>query len=236
MAVVRVGTSGWSYREWKGSFYPADLKNHQMLAYYGERFDSVEVNNTYYRLPTREVLEGWATQVPAGFSFVVKASRHITHRAKLSIEAADPLAYLLETCNVLGDKLGPVLFQTPPWLKCDLPVLRDFLALIPSGVRAAFEFRNSTWFDDRVYTALAESNAALAVADTGDELRDPPLVRTADWGYARLRRSEYRGELLKQWADGLSDVSWDSVWVFFKHDDGGAGPRLAAQFRALTQA
>ena len=126
MAVVHVGTSGWSYREWKGSFYPADLKNHQMLAYYGERFDSVEVNNTYYRLPTREVLEDWATQVPAGFSFVVKASRHITHRAKLRTEAADPLAYLLETCNVLGDKLGPVLFQTPPWLKCDLPVLRDF--------------------------------------------------------------------------------------------------------------
>ena len=124
----------------------------------------------------------------------------------------------------MGDKLGPVLFQTPPWLKCDLPVLRDFLALIPSGVRAAFEFRNSTWFDDRVYTALAESNAALAVADTGDELRDPPLVRTADWGYARLRRSEYRGELLKQWADGLSDMSWDYLWVFFKHDDGGAGP------------
>ena len=133
---VHVGTSGWSYPEWKGSFYPEDLKSDRMLAYYGERFDSVEVNNTFYRLPKREVLEGWAAQVPPGFSFVVKASQRITHRAKLGPDSADPLRYLLETCGALGEKLGPVLFQTPPWLKRDLGVLRDFLALLPAGVRA----------------------------------------------------------------------------------------------------
>ena len=195
---IHVGTSGWSYAEWKGSFYPEDIKNERMLAYYGERFDSVEVNNTFYRLPRREVLEGWAAQVPAGFSFVIKASRRITHKAKLGPDAADPLAYLFEACGALGDRLGPVLFQTPPWLKQDLPRLRDFLTLLPDGARAAFEFRSSSWYDDRVYYELAARNAALVVADTGEDDQDPPVVRTSDWGYARLRRVEYPGTLLEQ--------------------------------------
>jgi len=229
---VHIGTSGWSYKEWKGSFYPADLKADAMLAYYGERFDSVEVNNTFYRLPTPEMLTGWADQVPAGFSFVVKASQRITHRAKLGPDAAEPLAWLLDACGALGDKLGPILFQTPPWLKQDLPVLRDFLALLPPGVRAAFEFRNVTWFEDAVYDALAEKNAALAVADTGEE-GDPPLVKTSDWGYARLRRVEYPGMLLEEWAERLGGVPWDHLWVFFKHEDEGTGPRLAERFRGL---
>jgi uncharacterized protein YecE (DUF72 family) len=232
---VHIGTSGWSYPEWRGSFYPEDLKSDRMLAFYGEHFDSVEVNNTFYRLPKREVLEGWAGQVPAGFSFVVKASQRITHRAKLGPDSADPLRYLLETCGALGEKLGPVLFQTPPWLKRDLGVLRDFLALLRADVRAAFEFRNETWFADPVYEALAERNAALAVADTGEE-GDPPLVKTADWGYARLRRVEYPGALLDEWAERLAGVPWGHLWVFFKHEDEGTGPKLAARFRGLIGA
>jgi len=235
MMAVHIGTSGWSYKEWKGSFYPAGIKADAMLAYYGARFDSVEVNNTFYRLPTREVLSGWAEQAPPGFSFAVKASQRITHRAKLGPDAAEPLGYLLETCGALGDKLGPILFQTPPWLKQDLPVLRDFLALLPVGVRAAFEFRNTSWFDDAVYEALAERNAALAVADTGEE-GDPPLVKTADWGYARLRRVAYPGTLLEEWAERLSRIGWDGLWVFFKHEDEGTGPKLATRFRALIGA
>jgi uncharacterized protein YecE (DUF72 family) len=166
---------------------------------------------------------------------VVKAPQRITHRAKLGPEAADPLRYLLETCGALGDKLGPVLFQTPPWLERDLGVLRDFLALLPAGVRAAFEFRNATWFEDPVYEALAERNAALAVADTGEE-GDPPLVKTADWGYARLRRVEYPGALLDEWAERLAGVPWEHLWVFFKHEDEGTGPKLAARFRGLIGA
>jgi uncharacterized protein YecE (DUF72 family) len=231
---LHVGTSGWSYPEWKGSFYPEDIKADAMLAYYAARFDSVEVNNTFYRLPKREVLKGWGEQVPPGFSFVVKASQRITHRAKLGQDAADPLAYLLDCCGELGEHQGPVLYQTPPWLKKDIAVLKDFLALLPAGHRAAFEFRNVSWFDDEVYAALEAKNAVLAVADTGEEEKDPPLVRTADWGYARLRREEYPGDALGDWAERLTGVGWGDLWVFFKHEDEGTGPRLAARFRELA--
>lgn len=233
---LHVGTSGWSYPEWKGSFYPEDIHADRMLAYYAERFDSVEVNNTFYRLPKREVLRGWSEQVPPGFSFVIKASQRITHKARLGAEAADPLAYLLECCGELGDRLGPVLYQTPPWLKKDAALLEGFLALLPAGHRAAFEFRNASWFDDEVYRILGARNAALVVADTGEEGKDPPLVRTADWGYARLRRVEYPGDLLAQWAARLAATEWRELWVFFKHEDEATGPRLAARFRDLASA
>ncbi len=233
--ITHIGTSGWSYPEWKGSFYPADLKSDAMLAYYADRFSSVEVNNTFYRLPKREVMEGWGEQVPAGFSFVIKASQRITHKAKLGPDAADSLAYLLEACAALGDRLGPILFQTPPWLKKDVALLRSFLALLPAETRASFEFRNKTWFDEEVYDALRERNAALVAADTGEEEKDPPLVRTADWGYARLRRVEYPGPLLEDWAARLGAMEWERLWVFFKHEDEGTGPRLAARFQELMR-
>jgi uncharacterized protein YecE (DUF72 family) len=231
---LHVGTSGWQYAEWKGSFYPDKISAAKMLPYYGERFDSVEVNNTFYRLPKPGVLKGWAEQVPPGFSFVIKASQRITHHKKLGPEAADTVKYMLECCAELGDRLGPVLYQTPPWLKKDVAVLNDFLALLPPGHRAAFEFRSTSWFDDEVYAALEAKNAALVVADTGEEDKDPPLVRTADWGYARLRRVEYPGDLLGEWADRLESVGWGELWVFFKHEDEGTGPRLAARFRELA--
>ena len=231
---LRVGTSGWSYPEWKGSFYPEDMKADAMLPYYAERFESVEVNNTFYRLPSREVMKAWGERVPPGFSFVVKASQRITHKAKLGPDAADPLAYLLDCCGELGDRLGPVLYQTPPWLKKDVGVLARFLELLPEGHRAAFEFRNATWFDDETYDALRARNAALVVADTGEEGKDPPLVRTSDWGYARLRRVEYPGDLLIEWAARLTGQGWEDLWVFFKHEDEGTGPKLAARFREIA--
>jgi uncharacterized protein YecE (DUF72 family) len=235
MAATHIGTSGWSYPEWKGSFYPEDMKADAMLPFYASRFASVEVNNTFYRLPSREVMKAWGEQVPPGFSFVIKASQRITHNAKLGPNAADPLAYLLDACGELGDRLGPILFQTPPWLKKDAALLRSFLALVPTGIKASFEFRNTTWFDEETYDALREKNAALVVADTGEEEKDPPLLRTADWGYARLRRVEYPGDLLADWAKRLKEMGWERLWVFFKHEDEGTGPKLAARFQELMR-
>jgi uncharacterized protein YecE (DUF72 family) len=231
---VRAGTSGWSYDEWKGSFYPADISGGRMLRYYSERFGSVEVNNTFYRLPKPEVLAGWASQVPEAFTFVLKASQRITHSGKLGEGAAEPLAYFLSSCEAMGEKLGPILFQTPPWLKKDVAVLRDFLARIPAARRAAFEFRNESWFDDEVYDALRAHDAAFVVADTG-EGKDPPLVPTATWGYARLRRVAYEGGLLESWARALTEPPWTELYAFFKHEDEGSGPRLAARFLELAQ-
>jgi uncharacterized protein YecE (DUF72 family) len=233
---VCAGTSGWSYDEWKGSFYPEGLPSRKMLAYYAEHFRTVEVNNTFYRMPKPEVLAGWAEQVPDDFRFVLKASRRITHNAKLGAAAADSLAYLFTCADAMGEKLGPVLFQTPPWLKKDALVLRDFLALIPSGRKAAFEFRNDSWFDDEVYGLLAASDAAFAVADTGEEGKDPPLVPTASWGYARLRRVAYDEGVLEGWAKDLTRPDWKELYVFFKHEDEGTGPRLAKKFLELVGA
>ncbi len=230
-----VGTSGWSYKEWKGPFYPEDLPNDKMLGFYSEHLSSVEVNNTFYRMPKREVLEAWSAQTPSEFSFVLKASRRITHQAKLGEGAADPLQFLLGNSEVLGEKRGPILFQTPPWLKKDLDLLEAFLGLIPGEVKAAFEFRSTSWFVDEVYELLRRHGAALVAADTGDEKKDPPLVVTAPFGYARLRRESYGEGLLESWARRMSEAGWDELWVFFKHEDEGAGPRLATRFRALIE-
>lgn len=143
------------------------------------------------------------------------------------------MAYLLDACGELGAQLGPVLFQTPPWLKKDVPLLKNFLALLTPGGWGAFEYRSTSWLDDEVYDALRERNAALVVADTGEAEKDSPLVRTADWGYARLLLVSYSGALLEEWATRLARVGWDHLWVFFKHDDEGTGARLAAQFQQL---
>jgi len=216
---IRVGTSGYSYREWKGSFYPEKLKNADMLRYYAERFSSVEINNTFYRMPKASVLEAWAEQVPTDFLFVLKASQQITHRKRLK-DAGEPLAYLLETADVLGDRRGPLLFQLPPNLKMDLDRLRGFLALLPEGRPFAFEFRHETWVDDEVHSTLRERNCALVCADTETSGEDgAPIVPTADWGYLRLRRCDYTAAELQPWADRIRAQPWERAFVFFKHED-----------------
>lgn len=228
---VLAGTSGWQYKEWKGSFYPEDLSTDAMLSYYGDRFATVEVNNTFYRMPSEKVLRGWAEQVPDGFSFVLKASRRITHNARLKPEAADSLEYLLRTAGVLGDRLGPILFQLPPNLKKDLPRLRDFLTMLPAGTRSAFEFRHPSWLDDDVFQSLREADAALCVANT--EEGETPLEPTARYGYLRLRKETYQPGELEEWARRVGEQDWGEAYVFFKHEDEGAGPKLAARFLEL---
>jgi uncharacterized protein YecE (DUF72 family) len=216
---VRVGTSGFSYKEWKGSFYPEDLKSAGMLAYYAERFSSVEINNTFYRMPKASVLEGWAEQVPSDFLFVLKASQQITHRKRLR-DAGEPLAYLMETASTLRDRLGPVLFQLPPSLRKDLPRLREFLSLLPPGRPFAFEFRHPSWSDEEIHSALREGNHALVCADTEDSAGGgAPIVPTADWGYLRLRRCDYTEDELHPWVDRILSQPWDRAFVFFKHED-----------------
>jgi uncharacterized protein YecE (DUF72 family) len=228
-----VGTSGFAYGEWKGSFYPEDLPDREMLSYYGSQLNSVEINNTFYRMPTVKSLGAWAVQVPERFSFVLKASRRITHQKKLR-DAGEDLDYLVTTASELGARLGPILFQLPPYLKKDMPLLRDFVALLPEGVRAAFEFRSSSWFEDEVYETLSERDLALVVADAGNEKLPPVIVGTAPYGYARLRREEYGADDLRAWAEELSAPEWEDLYVFFKHEDAGAGPRLARRFADMV--
>ena len=222
------GTSGFSYKEWKGSFYPEKLPATKMLEYYSRQLASVEINNTFYRLPRAEMLEKWAAQVPDDFVFVLKASRRITHMQRLK-DAGDPLEYLVTTAvGALGERLGPILFQLPPYLRKDVERLRDFLAIVPDTVRAAFEFRHESWFGDDVYQALADHGAALVTADTGEG--EAPVVETAGFGYARLRRPGYGEAELAEWATALRRPAWSDVFVFFKHEDEGAGPRMAGAF------
>jgi uncharacterized protein YecE (DUF72 family) len=218
---IRVGTSGYAYKEWRGSFYPEKFKPALMLGYYSARFSTVEINNTFYKLPERQTLERWAEQVPAGFVFVLKASQRITHRQRLAPESKETLDYMLDTGSALGDKLGPILFQTPPFLKKDAPRLRAFLELLPASQRSAFEFRHESWQDEEVYEALRARNATLVCADTEDSgALGAPIVPTADWGYLRLRRMDYDAAALEPWAARIRSQPWRQAFVFFKHEDG----------------
>lgn len=222
---VHTGTSGWSYKEWKGSFYPAELPVDDMLAYYATRFPTVEINNSFYRIPREKVLLEWAAQVPPEFRFVLKASRRITHINRLTDEDGS-LAYFLRTVNVLGERLGPTLFQCPPTLRKDLGRLTDFLAMVPRTWRAALEFRHASWFEDAVYQALREHDVALVGAEDDDGAT--PLVATASWGYLRLRRTRYEERDLRAWCDRIGGQPWREAYVFLKHDEeSGAGPDAA---------
>ncbi len=224
-----VGTSGFSYKEWKGPFYPEDLASKDMLSYYGGKLPAVEVNNTFYRLPRASVLESWAEQVPGDFRFSIKASRKITHFKRLKPEAADETGYLMETVTALGDRLGVVLFQLPPNLKKDLPRLEAFLEMLPHGTRAAFEFRHASWLNEDVYGVLRARDYALVCADVDEDGLDTPLVG-GSWGYLRMRRFGYSDEDLGEWMGRLREQGWDEAFVFFKHEDEGAGPAMAARF------
>ena len=212
------GASGYAYKEWKGDFYPADIKPADMLAWYAARLPTVEINNTFYRMPKAEVLEGWAATTPESFRFSIKASRRITHLQRLKAEeTADSVDFLYRQLALLGAKRGPVLFQLPPFLKKDLPRLVDFLQVLPEGHEAAFEFRNETWFADDVYDALKAAGAALCLSEREDNA-PPPLVETAGWGYVRLRLESYSPADLDRWAERLATTAWSRVHVYFMHE------------------
>jgi uncharacterized protein YecE (DUF72 family) len=229
----RVGTSGYSYKAWRGPFYPEKLPAKEMLRFYAGRLPAVEINNTFYRLPKPSVLESWSDQVPEGFRFSIKASRRITHLKRLK-RTEDETGYLLRTTESLGERLGAILFQLPPNLPLDLPRLEAFLELLPEKARAAFEFRHPSWAEDKVYRCLRARDCALAIVDGADD-PEPALIRTASWGYLRLRRPGYERADLATWMQRIRSQGWDEVFVFFKHEDKGAGPELAARFLEVAE-
>ena len=220
MATQRLlaGASGYSFKEWKGNFYPGDMKPEGMLAWYAGRLPTVEINNTFYQMPKTAVLENWSKSTPESFRFSIKASRRITHLSRLKADSAgDSVAFLYKNLATLGEKRGPVLFQLPPFLKKDLPRLQEFLKILPDDHRAAFEFRNETWFDDDVYAALKGAGASLCLSEREDNA-PPPLVETAPWGYVRLRLESYSDEDLAAWARRLAATSWTQIHVYFMHE------------------
>jgi uncharacterized protein YecE (DUF72 family) len=223
------GTSGYAFKEWKGNFYPADLASDGWLGFYASKLPTVEINNTFYRLPKEHVLRDWADQVPEQFTFAIKASQRITHHARLKPECADALAFLLRNTAVLGHRLGPILFQLPPNMKKDLERLRAFLALLPRDRRFTIEFRHESWFDDDVLGALREHDVALCVAEQADF--KCPVHATASWGYLRLHRLDYDAGSLSEWAKCVSTQGWSEAHVYFKHDEVmGSGPQAVDAF------
>ena len=225
-----VGTSGYSYKEWKGTFYPDDLPPAKMLPFYAAHFDTVEINNTFYRMPGEKLVAKWASEVPEGFTFVLKAPQWMTSQKWL--DSGSAILRFFEVAATLGSKLGPVLFRME--LQKDVTRLRRFLSLVPPNRRICIEFRHDSWLDEEVFAALREHDAALCVADT-DEVAAPDrlLVPTASWGYLRLRRTEYSDEQLAAWRTRITQQPWSDAYVFFKHEDEGKGPRFAKRFLTL---
>ncbi|HEY2409482.1 MAG TPA: DUF72 domain-containing protein [Polyangiaceae bacterium] len=217
---VLAGTSGFSYPEWRGLFYPRELPDSSMLAYYAERLPSVEINNTFYRMPKPELLTGWGAQVPPNFCFTLKASRTITHLQKLA-GVGDAVAHLFSVAEALTDKLGAILFQLPPFVKKDLGLLLEFLGTLPSARHSVLEFRHPSWFADDVYTALSDARVALCAGDLDELEKSPPLVVTAPFGYLRLRRLDYDVKMITDWAERVAAQSWQRAYVYFKHEQLG---------------
>jgi uncharacterized protein YecE (DUF72 family) len=233
---ILVGTSGWSYKEWKGSFYPSKLRADEMLRFYASRFSTVEVNNTFYRMPTEAVLAGWTEQVPQEFRFVVKASRRVTHNNRLTDEDGS-LAYFLRAVTPLGERMGPTLFQLPPTFRKDVGRLSEFLGLLPRRWPAAVEFRHSSWFDNEVYDALRARDTALVAVDADEAAaQGAPLIPTASWGYVRLRRLGYDASALQQWATRIREQHWREAYVFLKHEEGSpVGPGAAQELKRILE-
>ncbi len=227
-----IGTSGFSYPAWRGSFYPEKLPEPKMLGFYAQKLRTVEINNSFYRMPNPELFTRWAGETPPEFRFAVKSPRRITHMNKLA-NSTEELARLAAGVEALGDKLGPILFQLPPFMKKDVLRLDEFLASLPKPLRAAMEFRHESWFADDVYGCLRARGAALCIAESED-LATPP-VATADWGYVRLRRQDYDQPALATWAERVRAQTWSEAYVFFKHEDEGKGPALAATFDGLLR-
>jgi len=230
-----IGTSGYNYPEWKGSFYPENLAASKMLEYYAARFSSVEINYSFYRLPSRKTVAGWAAATPDGFRFTLKAPRRITHDARLQ-GCDDILGAFCEIAATLGPKLGLLLFQLPPFFRKQVEVLAAFGDSLPPGTRAAFEFRHASWHDDDVYEVLRARNLALCIADT--ERLTTPVVPTADYGYLRLRDEGYRTADVTQWAATIGGLapSWADTFVYFKHEEEGKGPEFAKALRTMLDA
>jgi len=226
------GTSGFSYKEWKGTFYPGDLPDKGMLAYYATRLPAVEINNTFYRMPKAELVAGWAAQVEAGFRFVLKAPQRITHRERLE-HSEQSLEWFLSSARILGDKLGALMFQLPPFFKKDVSRLAGFLELLPADIKAAFEFRHPSWFAEDTYDALRAKNVALVGGDAEDAAKSPPLVATADFGYLRLRAPEYSDRGLAEWAARIANQPWNVAFVFLKHEV--LGPQYADKLGAALR-
>ena len=223
------GTSGYAFKEWKGVFYPSDLADDGWLGYYAGKFATVEINNTFYRLPKEHVLREWAAQVPDAFTFAIKASQRITHYARLKPECADALGFLLRSTSVMGGRLGAILFQLPPNLKKDLERLRHFLGLLPARRRFTIEFRHESWFDEDVFAALREHDVALCIGEQEDFRC--PVHTTASWGYLRLHRLDYDAAALAEWARCVANQRWNEAYVYFKHDEGiGSGPPAVDAF------
>jgi len=225
--MIRIGTSGYNYPEWKGRFYPADLPAARMLEYYAGRFRTVEINYTFYRMPSEKTLAGWASRTPDDFVLTLKAPRAITHDRRLA-DTAEVVDVFAGRARTLGERLGIVLFQLPPSLRCNLELLDRFLASLPAGLRATMEFRHPSWYDEDVFARLRARNVALCIADSED--RTTPLVATADFGYFRLRDEGYDERALSDWAERMRDLGrgWQDTFVYFKHEDEGKGPELAA--------
>lgn len=230
--LILAGASGYSFKEWKGAFYPARLATADMLAYYGERLPTVEINSSFYALPKAENLQRWARTVPDTFRFAVKAPATITHTARLKPDADDTLAAFYAALEQLGEKRGPVLFQLPPNLKQDLPRLDAFLQRLPPDHRATFEFRHDSWLENAVYARLRAAGAALCVSEREDAT-PPPLVETAAWGYLRLRLPLYDEAALAAWLVRIRATRWQKVYVYFMHEP--AAPACAAQLAALAE-
>lgn len=227
---IHIGTSGYNYPEWKGTFYPADIPAKRMFAYYAERFRTVEINYTFYRMPTTKTTQGWLDQASAGFLYTLKAPRRITHDKRL-LNVQPDVELFCEAARVLGPHLATLLFQLPPTMRSDIGRFRAFLEALPTDVRAAVEFRHDSWLTDEVYDLLRAHGVALCIADFGD--KTTPLVTTARHGYFRLRDEGYQADDLAKWADAViaRASDWDDAFVYFKHEDEGKGPEFAAAFR-----
>jgi uncharacterized protein YecE (DUF72 family) len=229
---VHVGTSGYAYKEWKGAFYPDKISPKEMLGFYSERLSSVEINNTFYRMPAESVLMSWAQQVPDDFVFALKAPQVITHRKRMR-NAGEETDHFLKSLSALGGKLGPVLFQFPESFHVDHPVLKEFLGLLPHSVCCAFAFRSPSWLDAETLDLLRASQCSLCLEDT-DENQVSAIISTAPWGYLRLRRSDYTDGDLQQWAQRVLSQEWERAFVFFKHEGEAKAPRHAMRFRELV--